>query len=88
MKDKAAHPELQRFVCERLRKLGYYSARTIRLYGEELHLISDPRPAREWLHCRRLGCTVDDRQACSDSVVGDHHGRAGDQAGESLPVAA
>ncbi len=44
MRDKAAHPDLQWLVCERLRKLGYRSARTIRLYGEELHLISDPRP--------------------------------------------
>lgn len=31
-------------MCERLRKLGYRSASTIRLYGEELHLISDPEP--------------------------------------------
>lgn len=31
-------------VCERLRSLGYRSARTIRLYGEELHLLSDPVP--------------------------------------------
>ena len=31
-------------VCERLRLLGYRSARTIRLYGEELHLLSDPAP--------------------------------------------
>ena len=44
MKDKAAHHELACFVCERLRKLGYRSASTIRLYGEELHLISDPAP--------------------------------------------
>lgn len=44
MADKAVHPELQWLVCERLRKLGYRSARTIRLYGEELHLISDPVP--------------------------------------------
>ena len=44
MKNKAVHPELQWFVCERLRKLGYRSASTIRLYGEELHLISDPVP--------------------------------------------
>ena len=44
MKDKAAHPDLEFFVCERLRKLGYRSASTIRLYGEELHLISDPAP--------------------------------------------
>ena len=44
MKDGAVHPELQWLVCERLRKLGYRSARTIRLYGEELHLISDPAP--------------------------------------------
>lgn len=44
MKDKAVHPEMQWLMCERLRKLGYRSARTIRLYGEELHLISDPTP--------------------------------------------
>jgi hypothetical protein len=44
MKDQAAHPRRQWLVCERLRKLGYRSAKTIRLYGEELHLISDPEP--------------------------------------------
>ena len=31
-------------MCERLRKLGYRNASTIRFYGEELHLISDPEP--------------------------------------------
>ena len=36
--------EKQRLVCERLRSLGYRSARTIKLYGEELHLLSDPAP--------------------------------------------
>jgi hypothetical protein len=29
-------------ICEKLRKLGYASERRIRLYGEELHLISNP----------------------------------------------
>jgi hypothetical protein len=29
-------------ICEKLRKLGYRSERRIRLYGEELHLISNP----------------------------------------------
>jgi len=36
--------EKQWLICERLRSLGYRSARTIRLYGEELHLLSDPAP--------------------------------------------
>jgi len=36
--------EKQWLVCERLRSLGYRNARTIRLYGEELHLLSDPEP--------------------------------------------
>jgi hypothetical protein len=44
MKDKAVSAERQWLVCERLRKLGYRSAKTIRLYGEELHLLSDPAP--------------------------------------------
>jgi hypothetical protein len=29
-------------ICEKLKKLGYASERRIRLYGEELHLISNP----------------------------------------------
>ena len=29
-------------VCERLKKFGYASERRIRLYGEELHLVSNP----------------------------------------------
>lgn len=44
MKDRTMAAEKQSLVCERLRSLGYRSARTIRLYGEELHLISDPAP--------------------------------------------
>ena len=44
MKDTARHPELQWLVGERLRRLGYRSGSTIRLYGEELHLISNPAP--------------------------------------------
>ena len=32
----------QRFICERLKKFGYASERRIRLYGEELHLVSNP----------------------------------------------
>jgi hypothetical protein len=44
MKGKSVLAERPLLVCERLRKLGYSSARTIRLYGEELHLISDPMP--------------------------------------------
>ena len=30
------------FVCERLRKFGFAETRRIRLYGEELELISNP----------------------------------------------
>lgn len=44
MKDSKTPSDIQWLVCERLQKLGYRSARTIRLYGEELHLISDPEP--------------------------------------------
>ena len=32
------------FVCERLRKSGFADGRHIRLYGEELVLISNPIP--------------------------------------------
>jgi hypothetical protein len=32
----------QRLICERLKKFGYASERHIRLYGEELHLVSNP----------------------------------------------
>ena len=32
----------QRLICERLEKLGYASERRIRLYGEELQLVSNP----------------------------------------------
>ena len=31
----------QRLICERLKKFGYASERRIRLYGEELHLVSN-----------------------------------------------
>lgn len=44
MKESKAPSDSKWLVCERLRKLGYRSASTIRLYGEELHLISDPEP--------------------------------------------
>ena len=29
-------------ICERLKKFGYSSDRRIRMYGEELHVVSDP----------------------------------------------
>ena len=32
----------QGLICERLKKFGYASERRIRLYGEELHLVSNP----------------------------------------------
>ena len=32
----------QGVVCERLKKFGYASERRIRLYGEELRVVSDP----------------------------------------------
>jgi len=32
----------QQVICERLKKFGYASERRIRLYGEELHLVSNP----------------------------------------------
>jgi hypothetical protein len=35
------------FVCERLRKFGFAEKRHIRLYGEELELISNPTPEGE-----------------------------------------
>jgi len=34
--------ERRTLICERLKKFGYTSERRIRLYGEELHLVSDP----------------------------------------------
>jgi len=32
----------QRLICEKLKKFGYASERRIRLYGEDLHLVSNP----------------------------------------------
>jgi hypothetical protein len=32
----------QGLICQRLKKFGYASERRIRLYGEELHLVSNP----------------------------------------------
>jgi len=32
----------QSVICDRLKKFGYSSERRIRLYGEELHLVSNP----------------------------------------------
>jgi hypothetical protein len=34
----------QLVIVEGLRKLGYASERSIRLYGDEFHLVSDPVP--------------------------------------------
>jgi hypothetical protein len=34
----------EKFICEKLRKLGYARQRHIRLYGEEFDLISNPIP--------------------------------------------
>jgi hypothetical protein len=34
--------ERRKLICERLKRFGYASERRIRLYGEELHLVSDP----------------------------------------------
>jgi hypothetical protein len=31
-------------ICERLQKLGYAKEQDIKLYGEELHLVSNPVP--------------------------------------------
>lgn len=33
-----------RFICERLRKMGFAQERHIRLYGEEFYLVSNPVP--------------------------------------------
>src|SRR5262249_30143907 len=35
------HMNKHRFICERLKKFGYASERRIRMYGEELHVVSD-----------------------------------------------
>ncbi len=32
----------ERFICEKLRKMGYAQQRRIRLYGEEFDLVSNP----------------------------------------------
>lgn len=34
----------ERFICEKLRKMGYAQERRIRLYGEEFDLVSNPIP--------------------------------------------
>ena len=34
--------EKQRWICERLKRFGYASERRVRLYGEDLHLVSNP----------------------------------------------
>jgi len=31
-------------ICERLKELGYCIERTVKLYGEEVHLTSNPEP--------------------------------------------
>ena len=36
--------EKQYIICERLKTLGYARERRIRLYGEELRLVSNPMP--------------------------------------------
>jgi len=37
----------ERFICDKLRKMGYAQERNIRLYGEEFHLVSNPTPDGE-----------------------------------------
>jgi hypothetical protein len=32
----------QILICERLKKFGYTNERRIRMYGEDLHVVSDP----------------------------------------------
>jgi hypothetical protein len=32
----------QQVICERLKKFGYASEHRIRMYGEDLHVVSDP----------------------------------------------
>ena len=34
----------QDIVCNRLKKIGYSRAKVVKLYGEELQLLSDPYP--------------------------------------------
>jgi len=34
----------EKFICDKLRKLGYARERRIRLYGEEFRLVSNPAP--------------------------------------------
>ena len=34
--------EKQRWICERLKRFGYASERRVRLYGEDLQLVSNP----------------------------------------------
>jgi hypothetical protein len=34
----------ENFICEKLRRLGYARERSIRLYGEEFRLVSNPKP--------------------------------------------
>jgi hypothetical protein len=41
---KTEHADRQRRLCERLQILGYARHKSIRLYGEELDLVSDPVP--------------------------------------------
>ena len=36
--------ETQHILCERLKKLGYAREKRIRLYGEDLRLVSNPVP--------------------------------------------
>jgi hypothetical protein len=35
-------PDQQFTICERLKQIGYYKSRQIRMYGEQFELVSDP----------------------------------------------
>ena len=55
----------ERFICDKLRRMGYAQQRRIRLYGEEFELVSNPVPdgngfavaavARGSVNQRRIG---------------------------------
>lgn len=39
--------ETQRLICERLRTFGFASEKHMKLYGEEIHIVSNPFPDGE-----------------------------------------
>jgi len=76
MKDKAVSAERQWLVCERLRMLGYRSAKNYSAVRWGIASTLRPSAAREWICYWRNYVAVIDCEARANSAVSGDDGRA------------